>query len=398
MSRVRWPLGSVGTVSHSWTDGLRRRGYLVGTLAAVLAFTTSTLPLVIWPSLAQDGRAGVLLFGTSSAAALVWVVRYPVVVLAAEAAVLMVATAVGVRFTPLVSNAGPALAVAVFMVALLRPSRVSVPAAVAAVLAVCGVQVAALALRWHPDHDQEAIQLFLGAAAFALGILLRSNASYRAALADERDRSVRADERLRLSRDVHDLVSHALSAIAVRAGSGRLLASAQPHLAAAALADIEQTSRSALAELREVLRGWRSTAEPARPGLADLSALGRILTPSGRTLELAIDGTPHELPQALQVAVYRIAQEAVTNAGKHSRAGSVRLQLTFQPELLRLEVADDGPAAMEPGVASGHGLAGIRERVALLGGQVTAGPQGDGGFAVRVAIPLPDNNDGRPTR
>lgn len=393
----------VARPGDTWIARLRRHPYLPGALAAALSLAVATLPMLLWPALAQDDRGAVLVFGVVSAVGLAWLVRHPVVALAGAAAVLVVAAAVGIRFTPWVSNAGPALPLAVFSVALLCPRKVALPAAVTAVAAVCGVQLAALLLRWYPGHDQEAIQLLLAAPAFMLGTLLRDNASYRAALAAERDERVRADERLRLSRDVHDVVSHSLSAIAVQAGSGRMLAASRPQLAAAALADIEQTSRSALGELREVLRDWRSTARPAgRPSLADLPNLSRLLTPAGRYLELTVDGTARELPAPLETAVYRIAQEAVTNASRHSRADTVRLTLTHRADGLELEVTDDGPAVAAapdgpdspggPGGPGGHGLAGMRERVTLLGGQLTAGRRAPSGFAVLATIPLPSND------
>jgi len=218
---------------------------------------------------------------TAAAAPLVVRRKWPIAVVLAVAAVYVAAALAGVAFTPFVSNAGPNLAIAVFTAADRSRRRWS--------LAAAGVAGAAtwaslpVAIHLHPHHDQDAVQLVAVVAAWLAGDMARAIRGYRQQLqlvqrrrAVEELRLARAEERLRLSREVHDVVSHSLSAIAVQAGVARLVLAEQPGQAGAALSAIETASRSALDELRKLLRQIRDPEdadEAAAPTLSDLPAL-----------------------------------------------------------------------------------------------------------------------------
>jgi signal transduction histidine kinase len=205
------------------------------------------------------------------------------------------------------------------------------------------------------------------------------------------------EERLRLARELHDVVAHAMSVIAVQSGVGAHVASTQPEEAAKALAAIEATSRAALEELRRLLGVLRQEGEPQGdlapvPGLADLEGLLAEVAKTGLAVKLQMEGTPSPLPPGVDLSAYRIVQEALTNVVKH--AGRARAQVTvgYHDQNVTVEVTDDGRGAMTSAsdgrVGSGHGLIGMRERVAAFGGDLEVGPGLDGGFRVAARLPL----------
>jgi signal transduction histidine kinase len=200
-------------------------------------------------------------------------------------------------------------------------------------------------------------------------------------------------ERLRLSREVHDVISHNLSMIAVRSGVARMLLDEQPEEARAALAAIETTSRSALNEIRNLLRRVRDPAvadETATPTLAELPALVGRLRDSGLQVSYRCTGEPADYGAAVELSAYRIAQEALTNVAKHAPGARARLEVAHGPDALSITVTDDGPGAPQPAVpnrAGGLGITGMRERAAMLGGQLTAGTRPEGGFTVFARLP-----------
>ena len=205
----------------------------------------------------------------------------------------------------------------------------------------------------------------------------------------------RAEERLRLSRDVHDVVSHSLSMIAVRSGVARLLIDQQPEEARAALTAIETASRSALDELRQMLRQIRDPAsghEIATPTLGDLPALVDRLRHGGLDLCYQRTGEPRRYGTALELSAYRIAQEALTNVVKHAGAAHAWVEVAHGHSELTITVTDDGPGpAQPPSGPPGLGIVGMRERAAMLGGQLTAGSRPEGGFAVVARLPVEDH-------
>ncbi|GAA2135691.1 sensor histidine kinase [Glycomyces algeriensis] len=226
---------------------------------------------------------------------------------------------------------------------------------------------------------------------WAAGVAMRRRRETQ--LAEQaRDRSrVIAEERLRIARELHDIVSHNLSLIAVQAGVANHLADEQPERAREALRSIESTSKGALAEMRSVLTVLRSgpvedtVPEPA-PGLAELEALAEQTRAAGVAVGLRVD-VRRPLPPGIALAVYRIVQESLTNVVKHAGRGRCEVEVRAEDGRVHVTVTDDG--GREPRQRhGGHGLIGIRERVLMYGGTFTAGPGDGGGFTVRAVMPV----------
>lgn len=215
---------------------------------------------------------------------------------------------------------------------------------------------------------------------------------------EEKARRAVLDERVRIARELHDVVAHHVSVMGVQAGAARHVLAKDPAAAAAALGVIEGSSRTAVAEMRKLLgvlrsgRGGAPDAEDgertAASGVGDLGALVGALEHPGLVATFAEVGEPRPLPTAMSVSVYRIAQEALTNVVKHSRARSVDVRLRWLSDEVELEVVDDGRGT-GTGEGSGLGLMGMRERAHLQGGILDAGPRPVGGFRVRARFPAP---------
>ncbi|MDN3242517.1 sensor histidine kinase [Glycomyces tritici] len=208
-----------------------------------------------------------------------------------------------------------------------------------------------------------------------------------------RDRSrVVGEERLRIARELHDIVSHNLSLIAVQAGVANHLAEDQPERAREALRSIESTSKGALAEMRSVLTVLRAgpdedtVLEPA-PDLAGLEALAERTRAAGVAVDLRVD-VRKPLPPGIALAVYRIVQESLTNVVKHAGRGRCGVVVRAEDGRVHVTVADDGAGEPRQRHGGGHGLIGIRERVLMYGGTFTAGPGDGGGFTVRAVVPV----------
>lgn len=200
-------------------------------------------------------------------------------------------------------------------------------------------------------------------------------------------------ERLRIAQELHDVVAHNISLINVQAGVALHLMDAQPEQARTALTAIKQASKEALVELRSVLGVLRQVDEPEprhpAPGMARLPELVDRTRAAGLDIRFRTSGTEQALPQAIDIAVYRIAQEALTNIIRHAGARHVDVQVTYDDTAFSIEVDDDGHGADEQAIAAGgSGLTGMRERVAALGGELTVGQSSAGGFAVRARFPL----------
>lgn len=212
---------------------------------------------------------------------------------------------------------------------------------------------------------------------------------YRADLWSRQQREIRNQERVALARELHDTVAHHVSAIAVQAQAGGVVVGSQPEKAAEVLASIESEASRTLAEMRSMVRVLRDdeTADYApQLGVADLPTLARgDATP---TVEVSLDGSLTQLARPVDAALYRLAQEALTNAVRHARGATcVSIEVRREGDAVRLRVADDGraeQAASEPG----FGLLGMAERAQLLGGSLTAGPSPEGGWVVEAALPL----------
>jgi signal transduction histidine kinase len=207
---------------------------------------------------------------------------------------------------------------------------------------------------------------------------------------EERARAAVAEERTRIARELHDEVAHAMSVIAVQADAAEGALAHDPALVARPLVAIRDTAREALSDMRRVLGALRAdeAAELApEPGLARVGALLEQARAAGLDVELRVEGEPVPLPPPLDLAAYRVVQEGLTNVRKHARAQHVEVVLRYDASAIGVEVADDGLGAVGGGGGSGRGLVGIRERVALLGGEFVAGPR-PRGFALRVRLPL----------
>jgi signal transduction histidine kinase len=239
-------------------------------------------------------------------------------------------------------------------------------------------------------------------AAWAIGAAARNRRAYldqfRARAQDlERDRHRQAElavatERARISRELHDVVAHGFSVIVVQAQGGAAALEARPGDTQSALEAIVRTGRESLTELRRVLAGMGvDDAWHPRPGLAHLSTLLDQVRRTGTPVELRITGQEEPLPSTVDLAAYRIVQEALTNTIKHASEGATaEVTLEYQPAGLDVDVADTGRGPWRPGDGGGNGLRGMAERVRLLGGALTTGPVPDGGFRVHAMLPTQD--------
>lgn len=197
-------------------------------------------------------------------------------------------------------------------------------------------------------------------------------------------------ERLRIAREVHDTVAHALSVINVHAGVTAHILGKRPEQAGETLATIERTSAQALRELRATLGMLRDEpggrGEP-EPGLARVDELVATARRAGLDLDVDVLPPPPDLPGAVDHAAYRVVQESITNAIRHAGTAHVTVRVAYTPEYVEVAVSDDGPGPDGAGDGQGRGLRGMRERCWMLGGELTAGPRPGGGFSVRARLP-----------
>jgi len=221
----------------------------------------------------------------------------------------------------------------------------------------------------------------------------------RAAEADQQrrrdaERAV-AEERLRIARELHDVVAHAMSVVAVQSGIAAHVIDRRPDEARSMLETINTTSREALDEMRRLLGVLRAEHEaptadlaPA-PSLGDLGPLVSSIESTGVTVHVSVEGERVALSSGVDLAAFRIAQEALTNVVKHAGPAHVEVRIRYGPDELDLEVVDDGRGAASglEAIGGGHGLVGMRERVELYGGSLSTGPSPGGGYRVRARIP-----------
>ncbi|RKT07198.1 signal transduction histidine kinase [Streptomyces sp. 3211.6] len=286
--------------------------------------------------------------------------------------------------------------VCVYSLALLRPARERLAAAAALVVVI------AVSVGLNTGTARELLfSLFVFAAAFALGRLQATRLAYTAAVEDraaqlERANRIEAEqaaarERARIAREMHDILSHAVSIMVVQAEAGPVAVRRAPERAEAAFEAIAGTGRDAMAQLRTmlgVLRTQEAAPRAPQPGIGELGALVDRVRASGLAVSYERTGEVRELPAALEATVHRVVQEALTNVVKHAGASAVDVRLEYGPRELAVRVVDDGRGPGE-GAAGGHGLIGIRERAAAHGGTAWTGPGADGrGFTVLVTSPL----------
>jgi signal transduction histidine kinase len=214
--------------------------------------------------------------------------------------------------------------------------------------------------------------------------------------AEDRIRAAVAEERRHMARELHDVVAHAVSVMLIQAGAARQVLGTSPGEAESTLLTVEATGREAMAELRRLVGvlndDGEATSLAPQPGVDQLEALVARVRDAGLPAELQIDGTPVALPASVDVTIYRIVQEALTNALRYARKAATLVHLSYEPNELRIEVLDDGPAGADvadgPSDGSGRGLVGMHQRATQVGGRLEAGPRLGGGYAVRAWLPI----------
>ena len=381
-------LGLGTVVSRWWAD--------IG--VALVVLVTAEIAIATGREAGSDSRDWLAyVLGVAMALPLLLRRRFPLATLYLVSAVLLLFYALGYPGFP------PSLLLAVPLYDVARAGYVwrAVPVPVAFLSA--GYLVAVR--RGTPPLDAVAVflpQIALAGVAMLVGALVRSRREY-AAEVRQRLRMVRAEqereaerrvaqERLRIARELHDTVAHAIATITVQAGTALHLARREPERATDALTAIRHTGTAALAEMSTLLDVLRADGESAAPdrngGLDRLPDLLTAVRAAG--LEVEVDGNPEggRLVASADHAAYRILQEALTNVLRHAgSAARATVSLTWSPEWLTLEVRDDGAGADELTERGGHGLTGMRERVETVGGRLEAGPRSGGGFRIRARLP-----------
>jgi len=255
------------------------------------------------------------------------------------------------------------------------------------------------------EPSEWVVNFIIDGGALGLGVALRVQTERSIALAVAADRARRMqeataqaavhEERARIARELHDVVAHNVGLIVLQAGGARSVLGTNPERARTALAQVEETGRQTLTEMRHLVGILREDEErEPLPRLERLPALVDQARAAGLAVELEVEGAPVELPAGLELAAYRLIEEALTNVRKHAPTSRVRVRLAYEPDRLRIEVSDDGgPSGAVHHVAQsaadlGHGLIGMHERVNLYGGRLQAGPLPAGGFRVEAVLPL----------
>jgi signal transduction histidine kinase len=323
------------------------------------------------------------------------------------ARVLAVTLAFGMAYAARTYPEGPsqlAIYPALWTIALTRPRRTAWGAAGGTALAVAGAE-----LFLYGDTMFDGEPLYAAVTVFAAmwwGEAVRARRAYVAELRDRAERAERTreeearrrvdEERMRIARELHDVVSHTIGVISVQAGVASHLLGRRPDKAAESLAAIRQASDEALGELHAMLGVLRdgdggdgqAPLSPA-PGLGELNALVAQAAGAGLEVRVSLEGEPRRLPPAVDLAAYRVVQEALTNVVRHAQAGRAEITVTHADGRVTVEVADDGRAGGNGrGSGSGQGILGMRERARALGGTLEAGPRPGGGFRVLATLPV----------
>ena len=380
------------------------RRWAAGHPATVDVLGAAGVQLVALPALlrAEDHSLGVWLIDVGLVVPLIWRRRRPVPVFAVLAAVALVQWAVGL---PL--SADVALLVALYTVAAQEPRRIAVAAG-----AVLEVGAVLAAFRFAPAGDVLGSVVFLSGlvtAAFFIGTTVQTRRAYLGALVDraaraerERDQQARlaaSTERARLARELHDIVAHSLTVVVTLAEAAAASVATDPPAARDAMGQVATTGRLALAEMRRLVGVLRTEPRddpadltPAR-GLDGLDGLVAGARAAGLPVRLTVGGLPRRLSAAMDATAYRIVQESLTNVLRHAIAPSaVEVLVRWEAERLVLQVSDDGRSPVAIG-EPGHGLAGMRERLAMFGGELSAGSSTSGGWRVRAVLPLAEERE-----
>ena len=387
-------------VERRWPGPARTKAFDIA-WATVLAVISVGALWVEQPDSSDNQRRADLLgvvLALASAIPLVWRRRRP-----AEVLGLAGLTSIALELAGY-SNAGPiTVLVALYTVASIAERRRSLQALAVTATAVLVVLVA----NW---DELTAIDVFANYVVFGtawiLGDNVRTRRRYVAELEEkavrmEAEREAQAEraavaERTRIARELHDVVAHSVSMMTVQAGAARRLLdrTGADSDARDAVATVEATGREALAELRRAVGVLREDGEGSgtapQPGVGDIAALVARAQDAGLSVELTLEGEPRPLPSGVDLSAYRIAQEALTNAFKHAGPAHAVVRVCYGTDALEVQVIDDGRgAAADPAPGGGgNGLVGMRERVAMFGGDLRAGPRPGGGYEVRARLPL----------
>ena len=397
---------------------LRRHPWLVDGTLALFLLAGSAKPFLASPA--------TLLVSLALAGTVAVRRRFPIAAFAAGLAIGAAQVAVGTtaKFTesplqPTFADFG--ILVLLYTVAAERPRRVSLPA-----LAACVTLFVAAVARWNPGSERAVhpVELFFlvgvfyllaPVSAWALGDLIGYRRAYFAGLEEravraERERDAQAQiaaaaERARIARELHDVIAHNLSVMVAQADGGAYAFDAAPAQSREALAEIGRTGRQALSEMSSLLGILRTDPEAAplapAPAAAEIEQLVTQARQAGMRVSYTVEGAGRPLPGGLSLAVYRIVQEALTNVRKHAGAGATaEVRLCYGHDDLLVRVTDDGSGTARtlpryatatqtpPAVEPGHGLNGMRERAAMYGGTVQAGPRPVAGFEITARLPL----------
>ena len=326
--------------------------------------------------------------------ALIWRTRFPLAVLVLNMAAWIVID----LYTP--ANEDPlTLAIALGIVVYSVGAHTGGQRAVVGAALVAAMALLATVVDWNQGSFADLLgNLTFFTAIFGgtwlAGLAIRRRRGRERALILEREEKARVavlEERTRIARELHDVVAHAISVIVLQARGARHALGGEPDDARNALDAIEQTATQALREMRRLLGLLRADDEEValapQPSLAHLETLVAHVRDAGLPVEVRVEGEPRELTPGVDLSAYRIVQEALTNALKHAGQARARVLVRYGEDALELEVADTGAGSANGG-GSGHGLAGMRERVAVFGGELKSGPQREGGYAVRARLPL----------
>jgi signal transduction histidine kinase len=284
-------------------------------------------------------------------------------------------------------------AAASYLVALTRHGPARLAARGAALLAGAAVLAASVVGSRSGAGTAVVIGVAATAGAWTVGQAVRERRAHMRAVAERLAERAASEERLRIARELHDVVAHSMSLIAVKAGVANHVAGSRPEEAVDALRIIEHTSKQALTEMRRLL-GVLRTDDTQRdrltpaPSLDDLPELAQRAASAGVRVALDLRAGP-DVPAGVSLSAYRIVQEALTNVIRHAAPARCEITVAAQDREVRIEVVDDGPGPRVPpaGHRPGHGLAGMRERALVCGGEFTAGPLNESGFQVKARLP-----------
>lgn len=382
------------------SPGAQARTGVVDVLTSAVLFVLSVVAVSVvhdehrlsfrWPA--------VLLLGVSCFA-LMWRRRHPFGVLVVSVGCAGVLQGLGFREGPLETS--PVI-LSVYTVAVCTDRRTAWTTACVSAAVVVGAAMVSDPHTWvSPDN---AAMLAWTALPAAVGDGVRSRRAYVAAVEERAEHAERtreqearqrvADERMRIARELHDVVAHHIALINAQAGVAVHLVEQRPEHVLTALEGIRDVSQSALDELRVTVSLLRQPDETAAqrdptPGMAQVAALLVSFERAGLAVKQTLSGVPEPLAPAADLAAYRIVQEALTNVRKHSGMDHARLDLCYRPHWLTITVEDDGDSELSGSDSgTGHGLIGMRERAGTVGGKVHAGPRSEGGFTVIAELPL----------